>query len=250
MKQLERKSHFAQVATTTISLAIITACIPSGGESENATENPETRPAFLVPNRYQPDEGRKTKEGTIVEASEFAVLISEQELESNIDGFEAQHYGVSQDTMTIVKVYVPALHDQWRPSKQNIKNWDSLWQMTDGYELACMGDKKDELTGLYRYYVYCDGDSGSRSHFFLMDRIPDKSKPRPRTQDYIKGTCLIRKNGVRPDLGPYHQCQFLRKTKYGDQFSFRLQGNNVRLLANVENYIRLQIEGWRQPDNM
>jgi hypothetical protein len=247
MKQLERESHFAQVATTTTKIVLCLASVVLVACTDAPEASESGRSAFLVPLEYDPAPGSRSPEGVLIEAAEFSLMLGEAELAAEIEGFQPRHYGVSEDTTIIVNVYDPATHDDWKPSEQVVEAWDSIWNMTGGFSQACMGNEKDELTGYYRYYQYCTGtaDAEPTGFFFLVDRIPDPNEPRPPSQDYIKGGCRVKANSVRPDLGPYHQCQFFRTTTHGDRYSFRLRGENVRLLPEVEEYIRSKLEEWR-----
>lgn len=247
MKQLECKSRFSQVATTTIKIVLIMTSVVLFACTEPPEASESGRAIFLVPLKYDPEPGPRSPAGVLIDAAEFSLTLGEAELAAEIEGFRPHHYGVSEDTTIIVNVYDPAIHDDWEPPEQVVKAWDDIWNMTGGFSYACMGNEKDELTGYYRYYNYCTGtpDPVPAGFFFLVNRIPNPNEPRPPSQDYIKGGCRVKANSVRPDLGPYHQCHFYRKTTHGDRFSFRLRGENVRLLPEVEEYIRSKLEEWR-----
>ncbi|MDM3872008.1 hypothetical protein QSV34_11685 [Porticoccus sp. W117] len=201
---------------------------------------------YKIPNGYDPEPSSwgSNAKFTIVDSGEFSLMLTGEILAKNIQGFDPTLNGRSHDTMVIVNVYDPTIHDGWEPPEHIVKNWDDMWKMEGNYKDACIGRKKDNLTGYYRYYMSCHPDPHPNSNFFLIDRIPELNKPRPKNQEYIKGNCTIVNGFIRPEEGRYHSCHFFRYTKSKDRYSFRLYGKNVRLLNEVENFLDGRFTEW------
>ena len=231
---------FSEFRTLFLAFLFLTACGEKSEHSERAT--------YDIPLAFEPDAGRIDRQNQVrtVDQAEFAFMLSEETLAKAIEGYKPGLHGVSHDTTVIVNVYDAAIHDNWEPPPHVIQNWDDLWTMTGNNKDACMWEEPDNLTGYYRYHTYCDPLPHPNGMFFLMDRIPDPTKPRPSEQSYIKGTCQLQANFVRPDDGAYHQCQFYRRTEWGDRYHFRLYSENVSLLAEVEAYIAGLLLDWKR----
>ena len=236
--------------TSNLAVLIMLAFLSLPACGQNQKNNGLT--AYDVPMSFLPDTGsiNLIKRTRHIQQAEYGILLTQEVLAKHIDGFQPSLHGVSQDTSVIVSVYNPSIHDDWEPPPHVVKNWDDIWTMSGNSILACMGDEPDNMTGYYRYHTLCDPKPNLNAPFVLMDRIPDSSKPRPTSQSYVKGTCNIHGNLVRPEDGPYHNCLFSRRNSWGDRYTFRLRGENVRLLSEVESFISGLLETWRvDPSN-
>ena len=203
--------------------------------------------AYDVPVSFLPDAGSidLMQQNRHIQQLEFGFSLTQEALAKQVAGYQTDLHGVSQDTTVIVNVFDPTMQDNRKLLPVVAKNWDDHWAMTGNYAFACMWDEPDNMTGYYRYHMLCDPAPNPNSPFLLMDRIPNPSKPRPSNQNYIKGTCILQGNLVRPDDVAYHQCLFSRRTTWGDKFSFRLRSENVRLLNEVEYFISGLLQSWR-----
>lgn len=223
--------------------------------SDSESEVPEDTPRFLVPSEYRPDVGKRRGASVEIRSREFAFGISAEELAANIQRYEPIHYGIRQDLNVIVNVYVPSVYDHWEPPDSVVTGWEDIWNMTGNRVTACIGDKKDAVSGYYRYYNYCDPEPHPNSNFFLMDRVPDSSLPRPESQDYIKGTCRdnaptvrlgAHRHEISDDVEEYIGCIVSGRTGTKERFRYRLKGQNIALKDEVDQYIRLLLESWYQ----
>jgi hypothetical protein len=226
--------------TVLILLTLLCACSQS--------EEPSGRAVYDIPFSYSPDTGfpnllKKTKK---IDSAEFAVTLTEKYLVDNIEGFQAQLEGFSHEIYVIVSVFDPDIHSNWTPSEQQIKSWDDMWTMSGQNEKACLWEESDTYTGYYRYHMFCDPEPILRSSFFLIDRLPDASKPRPPNQEYIKGQCSLREDFIlKRDILIQH-CIFSGRTKWGDKFQFRLHSDNIYVLDDVEAHIAGLLTQWKR----
>lgn len=206
------------------------------------------RARYEVPKSFDAEPGNLLdafSDSVTIDAREFSLMLSQYVLAANVSGFQPNLHGVSHDTMVIVRTFDPADEEANNPPDWVIENWDDFWNGTGNYKTFCLLDGKDELTGYYRYHQYCDPEPHPNASFFLLDRVPNEGRPRPPTQEYVRGLCKKRKNFVRPEDGAYHQCSFRRLTPWGDGFSFNLYSDNVRLHNEVEEFIVSLLESWK-----
>jgi len=224
--------------------------------SNSESKVPEDTPRFLVPSEYRPDAGKRRGAFKEIRSREFAFGISGEELAASIQRYEPIHYGIRQDLNVIVSVYVPSVYDHWEPPDWLVTAWEDTWNMTGNSVTACIGDEKDPVSGYYRYYHYCDPEPGPNSGFFLMDRVPDSSLPRPESQDYIKGTCRdnaptvrlgAHRHEISDDVEEYIGCIVSGRTVTKERFQYRLKGQNIALKDEVDQYIKQLLESWYQP---
>ena len=223
-----------------ILLTLLCACSQS--------EEPSGRAVYDIPFLYSPDTGfpnllKKTKK---IDSAEFGFSLTESYLEANVKNYKARLDGRVQDIYVIVSVFDPDIHSNWTPSEQQIESWDDMWTMSGSKGNACLGEEPDTYTGYYRYHMYCDPEPSLRSSFFLIDRLPDASKPRPPNQEYIKGQCYLHEDFILKRDIIIQSCIFSRRTKWGDKFQFRLRSDNIYLLNEVEAHIAGLLTQWKR----
>lgn len=202
---------------------------------------------YLIPLDYDPEPGLADRENSvlIIDAEEFSFFLTGRELQRSVPGFDADHLGLPQDTMVIVQNLSDEESRNWRASERLERNWDNLWRMQGSMSMACVDDEPDPLTGLFRYTTSCDPEPHPNSSFFLMDRRPTPDAPRPTDQSYVRATCQFDTNFRIPDEGRFYQCIHRRMTAWGDVYQFRTNGDNVRLMDDVETYIESLLDEWR-----
>lgn len=219
-------------------------------QSDEEAQGTVGRTKYSVPLEFSPepgelDEGRGVQ---LIDDPELSVLVTGDMLADAISGFDPRHLGAIHDTMVIVQNFSEEEVGDWSPTDVMIRNREDIWRREGHMASACIDDEPDPLTGLIRYTTLCDPEPQPRSSFFLLDRRPEPGQKRPDSQEYIRATCSISESFRLPDAGQFYKCIHTRSTPWGDHFQFRLSGENVALMDEVEAYLQSLLLAWREDD--
>lgn len=201
--------------------------------------------AFAIPTRFSPEPGDQRGNRLIVRALEFSFVATQDHLSKAVPEFEKNLYGITHDTMVIVRPHRKVAPAVASMAEQSRIARSSIWNRTGRYSKACLGEERDRYTGMHRYYTYCDPIPSKTSPVLLMDTWPNPSVPPPADDKYIRATCNFITDLVDGEQAGKQHCKFTAYTVFGDQFTFRLTGKNLQTWIDVENHISDLLSSWR-----
>lgn len=194
---------------------------------------------YQIPKTYQPEPVRRRLESGIREIAsrEMSFVVPVAVLTGRIDRFNAEINGQPQDIYVIVKSIPDTVREEWETPAATEKIRREIWNREGIYESACFDQERDSDIGLFVYYATCDPEPNLNSTVFLMDQIPSGANPQPGDGTYIKGVCTRLPDPSGTQEKGLLNCLMGRTTEYGDRYSFRLTGENIPNMEQVESLI-------------